>query len=362
MLLWVAMALVAGAVTIALLAPLFRPAVANGGGAAAIYRDQLAELDRDRAQGVIGEAEAAAARAEIARRLIRADQSEATASRGAERPHRLAAAMVIAMPVVALAAYLALGAPNLPDQPLASRAGLQSGRDIASLVTAVEARLKTNPDDGRGWEVLAPVYQRLGRFEDAAKAYGNAIRLLGSTAQREGDYAEALVAAADGAVTPDARAAFGRAAKLDSTDPRPKFYAALALTQDGRRDDAIAAWRQLLADAPADASWSDVARRELAALESPGPSDEDIAAAGNMSDAERKAMIDGMVSALAARLEKDSDDPEGWARLVRSYVVLGQNADARAALARARTAFAGAPEKITIVEDAAREAGLAPTP
>ena len=371
------MAVLAAATSLSVLAPLYRASRAarsEGGQALAIYRDQLGEVERDLDRGVIGETEAGAARTEIARRMIRAGQERAgDAVVVSGRSYGIATIAIVAMPLAALAFYLFVGSPELPGQPLAARLDAPTDQqDIPTLVARIESHLADNPDDAKGWQVLAPVYLRLGRYDDAVKAYGNIIRLAGATADSESDLGEALVSASGGSVTADARAAFERAAKLDATAARPRFYLALALGQDGKKDEAIAAWKALLAGAPATAPWVAVAKTELAKLEGgtasaatdgaasvpPGPSDADIQAAGNLSPTDRMAMIQGMVAQLAAKLDADPADSAGWARLIRSYMVLGKPDDAKAALAKARTALAGDAPGLTSVNDAAKAAGV----
>ena len=364
---WIAMALLAAVAAIPVLAALYRALAVPASPAehtAAVYRDQLAEVERDLASGILAPAEAEAARTEIARRLIKAggEAGEAAAARCAGGRLRLAGVAIVAMPVAAFLFYLSLGSPEYPDQPLADR--VVETQDIAAMIAAVEARLQAEPDDGTGWDVIAPVYLRLGRDADAAIAYANAIRLLGSTDTREIGLGEALMRAAGGIVTPDAEAAFVRAAALAADDARPRFYLALAAEQQGRIDEALAAYRALLADAPAGAPWAEVVAGQIAALEAepapaiPGPSAEDIEAAGEMTPEDRQAMIEGMVASLAARLTETPNDAEGWARLLRSYMVLGRPDDARDAYARALEALAGDAEGLAIVAAAAHEAGL----
>jgi cytochrome c-type biogenesis protein CcmH len=235
---------------------------------------------------------------------------------------------------------------------------------MAVLLARVEAHLADNPHDARGWQVLAPVYVRLGRNEDAATAFGNIARLLGSNATTEGDLGEAIVRANQGAVTAEARAAFQRAVGDDPRDIRARFYLALAEGQSGRSDAAAAAIRGLIAEAPPGAAWVGGMRQVLAELDAggpttpPGPTAADVEAAGAMSDEDRAGMIEGMVAQLAERLEAEPDDAEGWARLVRSYMVLGRRDDARAALDEARSALAGAADKLALVESEARATGL----
>jgi cytochrome c-type biogenesis protein CcmH len=367
MVLWIAFAVLAAAACLAVLVPLRRAGAAQSGSAVAIYRDQLDEVERDLARGVIAESEAAAARIEIARRLIHADGEGAAPgnSAAASGPaRRVATAAVFAVPVLAVGLYLLIGSPQLPGEPLAARLSAPTQQqDVATLVARVETHLKQSPDDGKGWEVIAPVYLRLGRPEDAALAFANVIRLLGSTAEREADMGEALVTAARGKVTAEARATFERATKLDPAAARPRFYLALALGQEGKKDAAIAAWRVVLDGAPANQPWVPVARAELARLEAggapaPGPNPSDVAAAEAMAPAERLAMIEGMVGSLAAKLEANPADGEGWARLVRSYMVLGRASDARAALTKARTALAADAAALAGVNQVAKEAGV----
>lgn len=362
MVLWIAMAVLAAATATALLLPLSRRREATASAASPaldIYRDQLRELDQDVARGAIPGPEAEAARVEIARRVIRENERAPSpdGSTGGRLP-RLATAAIVAMPVAALAFYLILGSPELPDQPLASRPEAVARQDLLKLVAAVEQRLAEKPDDGKGWEVLAPVYERLGREDDAVRAYSNALRLLGATAEREANLGEAIVRANGGSVTAEAKEAFERAAALAPSDPKPRFYLAVALSQAGKTDEAIAAWQDLLKDAPADAAWVPVARQQLAALQTPGPDGADMAAAAKLSPEERQTMIEGMVASLAAQLKADPHNGEGWVRLIRSYMVLGRTDDARTALADARSGLSDDPAALADIEAAAKALGL----
>ncbi len=372
--LWIAMAVLAAAASLSVLVPLYRSSGdrrSERAQALAIYRDQLGEVDRDVDRGVIAKGEAEAARTEIARRLIRAgDEARDDAGAGGARTRRAATVVGIAMPLAALALYLFIGSPELPGEPLAARLNAPiEQQDIATLVARIEAHLAANPDDGQGWEVVAPVYMRLGRFDDAVKAYGNVVRLLGATADSESNLGEAMVSANGGVVNADAKAAFERAEKLDAKSIRPRFYLALALGQEGRTADAVAAWTALLDGAPDNAQWVSVARAELAKLQggtapasgataTAGPTQADIKAAGDMKPEDRLAMIEGMVAQLAAKLDANPADGEGWARLVRSYMVLNRPDDAKAALAKARIALAADAAALAGVNEAAKTAGV----
>src|SRR5690606_36571220 len=205
-----------------------------------------------------------------ARRLIRADEAlkHDEAPRSAPRAIRaVSAAIVILVPVLAIALYLPLGHPELPDAPRAARIEADPDRqEIEALVARVEEHLARSPEDGRGWAVLAPVYLRMGRADDAARAFANASRLLGPTAEREAGLGEAMVMQQQGIVTAEARSHFQNALKLHPRQVKARFFLARALSQYGRREEAIAAWQALVQDAPADAPWVQVARAELARL------------------------------------------------------------------------------------------------
>jgi cytochrome c-type biogenesis protein CcmH len=196
------------------------------------------------------------------------------------------------------------------------------------------------------------------------RARQNALRLLGATAGREADLGEALTGAADGIVTAEARQAFDRALRLDPKDVRTRYFLGLAAEQDGRPKDAAEAWRALLAEATPDTAWTGFVRESLARVDpsaaapQPGPDAGDIAAASEMSPEQRDTMIRGMVSRLAERLKLDGTDAEGWLRLIRAYMVLGDKDRARAAVGDARRALASDPDKLRRVDDLVKEIGL----
>jgi cytochrome c-type biogenesis protein CcmH len=372
MALWLAFALMTAAAIFAVLWPLSRSGRMQSGSDAEVYRDQLDEIERDRAAGLIGEAEADAARVEVSRRLIAAgDVPALTASAdqtaGLWRRRTAALAALILLPFAAGTIYLMHGSPQLPGDPLASRVGGKADQSILAMIAQVERHLEANPKDARGWEVLAPIYLRLGRFDDAVKARRHAIEYGGDTAQREADLGEALVAAANGVVTADAKQAFDQAAAKSPDDPKSRFYLGLAAQQDGNTDKAADIWQKLLKDAPPGAPWATAVQQALASAgrtppsgqnTAPGPSSEDVAAASKMSEAERGEMVRGMVARLAERLKNDGSDVEGWLRLVRAYVVLGERDKASEAVSNARQALAKDPDKVRRIEDFAKSVGL----
>jgi cytochrome c-type biogenesis protein CcmH len=328
----------------------------------AVYRDQLEEIERDRAAGLIGGQEAEAARVEVSRRLIGAAdaqaQGAAAVSKTAAIRHRrlIAVIALVLLPLGAGGLYLAVGSPSLPGQPLWAR-GTDS-QSIERLVAQVEEHLASNPDDARGWEVIAPVYLRLGRYEDAVKARRSALRAGGETAKRQADLGEALVANANGIVTADAKAAFERAVALNAEDVKSRYFLGLAAQQDGRAADAAKIWQSLLGGAPPDAPWADFVRSELAKL-GPGPTADQVAAAKSLPENDQMAMVRSRVEQLSDRLHrKDGSDLGGWLQLMNSYIVLGEREKARAAAGDARRALASDPEKLRQINLMARQLGI----
>ena len=318
-----------------------------------VYRDQLAELDRDAARGLIQPAEAEEARAEIARRIIRLGGGDAAPGPAPHRPSMatrlVAVTAVLMVPLLSWGLYGKIGSPDLPSQPLSERlAKNPADSSVDELVARAEAHLAANPSDGRGWDVLAPIYLRLQRFPEAATAYRNAIRLDGDSAIRQAGLGEAIANAAGGIVSADAQDAFEAALKLDPANPKASFYLAMALAQEGRYGEAMSAWQRMLAALPPDSPWrgaveqalAESGKRSLASGDAAkGPSASDVDAASSMSPQDREAMIKDMVAGLDEKLRQNPRDPEGWMRLVRSYVVLGKADQARDALGRAIAVF-----------------------
>lgn len=353
----------------------------------AVYRDQLAEIGRDLARGEIGAEQAATARTEVERRMLAAAPADPPRNKRASAPRRpahkaVAIGLVIAVPALAVGSYLFLGTPGAPSQPFAERrttadADTQSTPALTEMADRLAARLANEPNDLDGWLLLARTYGALGRFAEAARVYGQAMEKGFDGAELHAAQGEALTAAADGTVTPEARQAFAAALERDPAEPRARYYGGMAMAQDGRLREAVTVWSALLREAPPEASWRDFVagqvRQATAALgedppseavetappmaDVPGPSQGDVEAAGQMSDEERVAFIRSMVERLAARQEAQPDNLEGWLRLVQAYGVLGEVDRARAALARAealvRDLPADAPNRAAV--EAARQ-------
>ncbi len=359
MVIWIILlAMTAAAVTVVLW-PLSRHGAVRGQADPNLrfYHDQIAEIARDQERGVLLPAEAEAAKAEAGRRLLSAtgleDTAVAAVGEPALRRRRAVSTLTLSVvPILAIAVYGAYGSPHLFDRPIPVAArGPAASPDLATAVAQIEAHLAQSPGDGRGWEVLAPVYLRMGRTDDAVKAYEAALRLLGEDADRLSNYGEALVVAGNGLVSAPAQSAFEKAVRLDAAVAKARFYLALAAEQDGQTDKAKAAYAELLTVSPSDAPWTPLVKEQLTRLGAPP---------GAAAEAPRMGSDDilRMVSGLAERLESQGGSAEEWARLMRSYAVLGQRDKAEAAARRARQALAQDDAGLKTIESMARELKL----
>lgn len=380
--LWVIFAALTGAAVFAVLWPLSRkPAALDAGELdVAFYKAQTAEIERDKTRGVISDAEAEVARNEAARRLMaigaRGDEAPMRASPWPTRAVALGAMLFI--PSMTLGLYYAVGQPNMPDEPLEARLKAAPGKmDMATAISRIEQHLVTDPNDARGWSVIAPIYMRLGRSDDAERAYVNILRLNGASGEGYAGLGEAQVASASGMVTADAKASFEHAIAIDPKSPRAAFYLGLAAEQDGDKPKAVALWRQLVADSPPDAPWVPLVKNHLASAT--GATPPEAASAGTMAAAapaggvpagpmaaavaampndQQQAMIHRMVDGLADRLKSNGSDIDGWLRLVRAYRVLDEQDKAKVALGDARRNFAADPDAKKRLDALAHELGL----
>jgi cytochrome c-type biogenesis protein CcmH len=358
MILWLIFALMTLAAIAAVWWPLARRQKSvRSGSDIAVYRDQLEEIGRDEAASLIGNVEAEAARVEVSRRLIAAAETAkaasvaaAPASPGRYRWATLAAAIVL-LPLGAGITYLSLGSPNLvPVSMNAASDGqppLPGG--IENTVAEVETYLESNPKNGRGWELLAPVYLRLGRFDDAVRARRNALEIFGPDAARLGDLGEAIIVASSGVVTPEAKGLFERANAADPDDVMAQYYLGLSAKQEGRREEAVQRWTALVSSAREGAEWLPMVKNALAQVDEKGPpvaAAPPSAAAAVAPPEHNGGAIEAMVERLAERLKKDGADVPGWVQLVRSYRVLGKADKVKIAIADARAALAGDQEAL----------------
>lgn len=364
--LWVIFAILTAAAVSSVLWPLTRTPRAPNRRAIglALYKAQLAEIEKDEAQRVVTAADAQSAKTEAARRLIAADGAAGEEPLAAPSRTRARIAFfltAIFVPLVSLALYLEIGHPALPDAPLAARLEAAPERmDLAAAIAKIEAHLAQHPEDGRGYEVLAPVYLRIGRAGDAVNAARASLRLLGENPARNTLYGEAMVVASQGVVTAAARQAFEAAAAGDPAAPKPRFFLGLAAEQDGDKARAREIWSKLAAGAPQDAPWAAALRERIAALGvGPGePANGVEAKIAALPQAGQTSAIRGMVDGLAARLAQNGHDVEGWLRLIRSYTVLEEAGKARSALSEAKRNLASDPDAIARIEALARELGL----
>lgn len=335
---------------------------------AEVYRDQLSEIDRDEKAGLIEGEGAAQARAEIARRLIAATHAEPRkhAVSGNRAAIAIAAFLCLILPAGGLALYARTGLPDAPDFPLRARFE-STNPDANILIRRAELRLETHPEDGRGWEVLAPIYLNNGRVADSVNAWRNAIKFLGPDAVRYGGLGEALVVMNQGRLDAEARDAFAKVLGLVPGDPRARFYLALADAQDGRHDEAVGKLEALKKDSPADAPWIAVTDDQIARIraakdqqaKAPGnPTADDVAAAADLSEADRMEMIRTMVETLDSRLKDDPANIDGWKRLIRSYAMLRETGKAAEALGRGLEAFPADTENGKALIALARELGV----
>lgn len=373
MLLWILCALLTAGVVWALVRPLRAGQSARDDAAPVaetrVYRDQLSEIDADLDRGLITPAEAEAARLEVSRRLLAASaarQAEPAAARVLS-PRQIAAGLALGVPLAALVIYLVVGAPGIVGEPLADRDRVAAEvRQVNTLVAQVEARLVENPQDGQGWDVIAPVYMRLERWEDAAKAFRRAYELRGETPARLAGFAAATIEANGGNVVEPARIALEKVLTLDPKSIEARFWLAIAKEQAGDRTGAANAYRALIDSAPPGAPWRLAVEQRLAAVvapsarPAPGPASDPEAAAGiaSLSPADRAKAIAGMVEGLAQRLKTEGGDVAGWQRLIRAYTVMGEGGKARAALADARKALSGNAAALAALDGTARELGL----
>ena len=362
---WIIFAAMTAAVIAALLIPLLRgraaqPAADRSAYDRAVFRDQLAELDRDLARGTIQPAEAEAARNEIARRLIAAAEKPSTAGKKMNAP-ALALVAVLVIPLVALPLYLKEGNPQLPDVPLGQRmAEAEQKGDYEALVVKVEQHLAQNPDDLEGWKVLAPAYRRGMRWDDAVEAQRNIVRLSPPDAAATADYGEAMVMASQGMVPAAAHEQFKKALQLDPKLPKARFYDALALKQEGKTEEAKAAFDAFLKDTPEDAPWRPMLLAEMQDMSARPPAldKQTMANAANMSAGDQQAMIRTMVDGLEEKLKANPADLAGWLRLIRARGVLGDTDKAKAAYDTAKAQFGGNADALAQIDALAKEMNI----
>jgi cytochrome c-type biogenesis protein CcmH len=426
MTLWVILTIMTSVTAVLVSAPFLRRLdqhrVAGSEGSVAVYLDQLIELEKDAAAGLIDTDQAEAARAEIKRRILAADRAQKPLlARLSLRERNLAGAAVAGVVTLgSVALYASNGSPTLPaasaqiarmqgssaveelaaatralDAPQLSQPQSRLG-SVDEMIDRVVARVSQNPNDVEGWRMLGWSYFNTEHFAQSAAAYAKAFELNPNDSSLGSAYGEALVRAAEDRVTDDAKAVFEKTLKVDGKDARARFFMGLAKEQAGNKTAALDDWVAILNEADSNETWFgdlrqrvselsqdagiDVSTRlhrknaaatggVLAALQqqdsSPvgsqkkdGPTADDVRNADAMPPADRAAMIRGMVDGLATRLEQSPGDVEGWIKLIRSRKVLGETKEAAQALQRALDVFKTAPQEREQIVAVGREMGL----
>jgi len=375
-----------------------QPVQAQGLPDMAVYRAQLAEVDRDLARGVIAADEAQRLRTEVSRRILEADRMGQASTGAALGPARgLLALVILAVLAGGGVVYWRIGAPGYQDLPLAERLALsetlrQTRPDQAAgeadaplppaapvdpeflaLMDKLRAAVTARPDEPQGLRLLSQNEARLGNFRAAYQAQERLIAVLGdaATGDDHAALAELMIFAAGGYVSPQAEAALTRALQRDPANGTARYYAGLMFLQIGRPDQTFKLWRPLLENSPADAPWvapirdriADVAEaageRYTPATALPGPDAAAIGAAAGMEAGDRQAMIEGMVQQLNDRLAAEGGSAEEWARLITALGVLGEKDRAKAIWAEAQGNFAGREADLATLRAAAEQAGVA---
>lgn len=390
---WIVAVAMAVAAVAALALPLFRNRVGGADPAEfdlEVYHDQIAELERDCERGVLTQAEMKAARTEIARRILAADArlkaqaGDQSANDGGQARTMgvtvLAVALAVMVPLGALFLYLEVGQPGSPDMPLSTRTDLAAGSQndgLNRMVAELERAAEADPGNADTWMNLGLAYKRMQRFGESAEALRKAFALRPATPMLNSEYGESLLLAAQGTVTPEARAAFEAVLAEEPDDIRARHYLALADYQAGRTQAALDRWAALIAISPADAPWIEVISEHLTqAAEDLGLDVADVmpdplppTAGGGltaeqreemqaMSPEEREATVRSMVEGLETRLAENPMDMEGWVRLIRTYNVMDDRDAAQAALDRALEVFAAAPFPKQRLASLGQELGL----
>lgn len=374
-----------------------------------VYRDQLKDVDRDVARGLIGEADAERVRTEVSRRILAADTQlhRETATGGAPKALSRAAVAVVAVVVIGGSAlgYQALGAPGYGDLSLKHRIrmadDLHQNRpsqaeaevripatpapeldpDYQTLIDQLRAAVAKRPDDLQGQALLARHEAQNGNLAAARRAQTKVIALMGDAAgaKEYGELAELLIMAAGGYVSPEAEAVLQQALNHDPRLGPARYYWGMMLAQTGRPDLAFRVWEQTLRTAPAGAPWLAPIRAQIeelawragveytlppaptapaAADALAGPSAEDIEAAGAMNAEEQADMVRSMVTRLSDRLASEGGSPAEWARLIGALGVLGDKDRAQAIFDEATIVFAGKSDALAAINAAAAQAGL----
>ncbi len=411
MTLWLTLTLLMVGAALIVLAPfLFGRSVNETPTSVDVYKDQLAEVERDRNQGQIDEAEAASARLEIERRILAASRSEAPVKPvSVNWQYRMATGVASIVVLGSVGLYATLGRPDLPAAPFQAQANTDAPAvqpaqaaqnaqtaaaaqgDVNELVKRIEKRLEENPNDAENWRVLGWSYYNLGRTKEAVTAYRRAVDLQKDNPMLKALLGEAMVVEAGNVVMADALATFEEVLAINPNDERARFFKGVAKAQTGDNLGAIDEWMALYKVAPADAEWTSDLRIRIeetakqagldvtarlaearptvvaakgpdgatsSAASTPGPTVADVESAKQLKPEDREHMVAAMVDRLAGRLEASPKDPDGWIMLMRSRMVMNDAENARAAFEKAKTVFADEPETQKRIMQAAQAMGV----
>jgi cytochrome c-type biogenesis protein CcmH len=396
MVFWIVCAVLTLIVAALMATPLLRPReIGDDNPDIAIYRAQLAEIDRDLERALLEPEEAERARTEVARRLLAASKA-AVKPTASSKPNRwLPATLVIIMLGVGFGTYAIIGAPGYPDMPLQGRlaaseemranrpsqteletaAPVPPAADVPDEYRAAVDQLRviapTRPDDLEAWSRLAVAEVELRNYAGAATAQEKVVAIKGEAVETL-DLQRLLdlkVVAAGGFVSPEAEEVIGRIMDIDAGNIAARYYLGALYNQTDRPDLALRLWREIVENgdpsnfhvASARAQIGDAAFRagvEYALPEARGPSFAQMDAAQDMSEEDQQAMIGGMVAGLADRLATDGGPAEDWARLIRAYGVLGDLDAARTVWTEAQQVFVSSMRGMEILTNAARDAGV----
>ena len=369
---WIAAAGLSAVVAALMLRGAARASLGVGDDASlVVHRRQLSEIDDLAERGLLADGELKGARAEAGRRLLAAADHQAPWPPADPKLRPLMLALAALAPVIAVVAYMMIGAPGMADQPFLKRVAAWRKSDPSQLepqkiAAVVEQIVAARPNDAEALKNLALARLASGDATGASQALRRAVTLAPDRADLWVGLGETFVAEGDGEIGPDARRAFGEALKRDPASASARYHLARARIADGDLAGGLADWRALLASLPADDPRRASFGQEIAQVEAAGGLPASAAPTGQPSQAQVQAlatdaaggdvqgMIQGMVAGLASRLEANPDDPDGWIKLVRAYAVLGDAARRDATLATAQARYKDQPKVLAALRQAAQ--------
>lgn len=321
-----------------------------------LYQARLAELDNEFSLGSIDEASLTSAKAEEARKLLKLSNSSSIVNPSLFSSKFSMLATALFIPIFSLVIYMSVGTPEVIFQQAVIEEASQS--NLEELMAVAEKRLLEHPDDLRGWMVVAPVYARQGNFAKSINAYKNAIRLSNEDPELTFALGEVFVTQSQGRVSEEAVTYFQKTIELNKEHASARFMLGLAAFQSGENDKAISIWQALIDSAQGNEEWVSVVQQRIDTLrgietdtKAPQVSQDAINNAAQLSDSERLEMINQMVSDQAEKLAEDPSDKQGWARLIRSYMVLGKYEDAETAITKAAELFSDDADFVKFASD-----------